>query len=103
MPNEQLQSGPGFVPSDFEKRTSGYGGAMQGGQILVVGFVARINGLTVLVRDKRVDDARLKIRGGKRPLHDVVITARALDGDQAVLQLMLLKGVTNLSNGGIQR
>src|SRR5579862_7838000 len=84
MTDDELQGGPGFVARRFEQRATGDGGAMDGGQIGVVGFVAGIDGLTILLGDEGVEDARLEAGGGEGALDEAVIAAGAFDGDEAV-------------------
>src|SRR3954467_13948274 len=49
MADDQLQRGPGFVTGGLKQGAAGDGGAMEGGQVGVVGLVAGIDGLAVLL------------------------------------------------------
>src|SRR5947209_65395 len=93
MADEQLQGCPGLVAAGFEQGAARDGGAVQGGQISVVGLIAGIDGLTVLLGDEGVDNAGLEAGGGKGALHDTMIAARAFDGGEAVTELMSSKGL----------
>src|SRR5947209_61756 len=61
MADEQLQGSPGGVACGFEKGAASDGGAVHGHEVGVVGLVAGINGLAILLGDKGVDDACLKV------------------------------------------
>jgi hypothetical protein len=49
---EQLQGGPVGIAGGLEEGTAGDGGAVQRGQVLVVGLVAGIDGLAELAGDE---------------------------------------------------
>ena len=85
----QLQGGPGFVAGGFEQGEAGDGGAVDGGQVGVVGLVAGIDGLAVLLGGEGVDDAGLEAGGGEGALDEAVIAAGAFDGDEAVAEVVL--------------
>ncbi len=57
------------------------GGAMDGGEIGVIGLVAGVGGLPKLLGRERVDDADLE-PGLAKALDGAVIAACALDGDE---------------------
>src|SRR5258708_33199487 len=102
MADEQLQRGPRFVAGRFLQGAAGDGGAMDGIQIGIIGFVAGIDGLAILFGDEGVEDAGLEAGGGKGALNDAMIPASAFDGDEAVAELVLSEGQANLSNGGVE-
>src|SRR6266702_1612063 len=100
--DEQLQGGPGLVAAGFQERATRDGSAVDGGQVGIVGLVAGIDRLTVLLGDKGMEDAGLETRRGEGALRDPVIAARAFNGDHAVAELVLLEGLPDLPDGGVQ-
>ena len=92
MADDQLQGGPGFIACRFEQSAAGDGGAVDGGQIGVIGFVAGIDGLAILFGDEGMEDARLEAGGGEGALDEAVIAAGAFDGDEAIAELVLGEG-----------
>jgi len=86
--DDELQGGPGFVARRFEQSATGDGSPVDGGQVGVVGFVAGIDGLTVLLGDEGVQDARLETGGGESALDDAVLAAGAFDSDEAIAELV---------------
>ena len=65
------------------------GGAVDGGQVGVVGLVAGVGGLAELLGGERVDDADLEAGGGEGPLGRAVIASGPLDGDDQVGQAVV--------------
>ena len=102
MTDDELQGGPGFVARRFQQSAAGDGSAMDGGQIRVVGFVAGIDGLSILFGDEGMKDARLEAGGGEGALDEAVIAAGAFDGDEAVKDLMVGEGLSDLGDGGVE-
>ena len=102
MADEQLQGGPGLVAGGFEQGAAGDGGAMDGGQVGVVGLVAGIDGLAILLGDEGMEDAGLEAGGGEGALHEAVIAAGAFDGDEAVAELVRGEGLADLGDGGVE-
>ena len=102
LADEELQRGPGFVAGRFEQSAAGDGGAMDGGQVGVVGLVAGIDGLAILLGDEGMEDARLEAGGGEGALDEAVIAAGAFDGDEAVAELVVGEGVADLGDGGVE-
>ncbi len=49
-----------------------------------------------------VQDARLEASGGEGTLDEAVIAAGAFDGDEAITELVLGKGVADLGDGGVE-
>ena len=88
MADEQLQGRPGLVAGGFEQGEAGDGGAVDGGQVGVVGLVAGIDGLAELLGGEGMDDAGLEAGGGEGALDDAVIAAGAFDGDEAVAEVV---------------
>src|SRR5437868_4826180 len=85
--DEQLQGGPGLVPRSFQERAAGDGGAVDGGQVGVVGLIAGIGGLAVLLGDEGMENAGLETGRAEGALHEPVIASRAFDGDEAIAEL----------------
>src|SRR5260370_30132895 len=103
MADEQLQRGPRFVAGRFLQGAAGDGGAMDGIQIGIIGFVAGIDGLAILFGDEGVEDAGLEAGGGKGALNDAMIPARAFDGDEAAASLLVGEGGAKLSDRDLER
>src|SRR5581483_5082600 len=102
MADEQLQGRPGLVARGFQQRATRDGSPMDGREVLVVGLVARIDRLAVLLGDEGMKDTGLEARRRERALHEAVITARAFDGDHAIVEVVLLERLTDLCDGGIE-
>jgi hypothetical protein len=102
MADEQVQGSPGLVARGFEERTAGDGGAVNSGQVGVIGLVAGIDGLAILFGGEGVEDAGLEAGGGERALHEAMITASAFDGDETIGELVIGEGLANLSNGCLE-
>jgi hypothetical protein len=97
LADEQQQGGPGFIAWGFHQGAAGDGGAMDGGQVGVIGFVAGIDRLAVLLGDEGVKDACLEAGGGEGALDEAVITSGAFDGDESIVELVLGEGMADLS------
>ena len=64
------------------------GGALDGGQVGVVGLVAGVGGEAELLGGEGMDDAGLEAGGGEGALDRPVIVAGALDGDDEVAEVV---------------
>jgi hypothetical protein len=102
LANEQQQGGPGFIACGFEQSTAGDGGAMDGAEVGVVGLVARIDRLAVLLGNEGMENACLEAGGGEGALHQAVIASGAFDGDEAIAELMLGEGMSDLGHGVVE-
>src|SRR5713101_3887789 len=102
MADQQLQFAPDGFDRPFEQGEAVDGGAVDGRQIGIVGFVAGIADLAVALGGEGVDDADLVAGGGQSLADDVVVTAGAFDGDNQVVQRMKLLGLTQAGDGGFQ-
>src|SRR3989442_9169616 len=102
VPDDQLQGGPGLVAGGLQQRAAGDSGAVDGGQVGVVGLVAGIDGLAVLLGDEGMQDARLEAGGGEAALDDAMIAPGAFDGDEAVPELVLGEGAPDLGDGVVE-
>ena len=102
MADDKLQGGPGLVAGGLEQGEAGDGGAMDGGQVGVVGLVAGIDGLAILLGDEGMEDACLEAGGGEGALHEAVIASGAFDGDEAVVELVRGEGLADLGDGGVE-
>src|SRR5262249_52962254 len=102
LADEQLQRGPGDVATGFLKGAAGDGGAVDSGEVGVIGLVTGIDGLAGLLGDERVEDAGLEAGGGEAALDDAMIASGAFDGDQAIAELVLGEGVPNLGDGSVE-
>src|SRR5262249_7590327 len=102
MADEQEQGGPGLVAGGLQEGAAGDGGPVQRGQVGVVGLVAGIDTLAILLGDEGVHDAGLEAGGGKGALDQAVVAAGALDGDQAVAELVGGEGIADLGDSGVE-
>ena len=102
MAGQELQGGPSFIAGGFEEGTAGNGGAVHGGQVGVVGFVARVDGLAILFSDEGVYNTGLKTSRSEGALDEAMIAAGAFDGDEAILELKGSKGLADLVHGGLE-
>jgi hypothetical protein len=100
--DDQLQGGPGFIAAGLEQGAAGDGGAVEGGQVGVIGLGAGVDGLAVLLGDEGVQDACLEAGGGEGPLDEAVIAAGTFDGHQAIAELVGGEGVPDLGDGGVE-
>ena len=78
------------------------GGAVDGGDVGVVGLVAGVGGLAELLGGERMDDADLEAGGGEGVADDVMIPSGALDDDDQIDDPMLDRGSPNLLRGGLE-
>ena len=86
----------------LQQSTAGDRGAVNRCQVGVIGFVAGIDGLSILFGGKRMKDARLEAGGGEGALDEAVIAAGAFDGDEAVAELMVGEGLADVGDGGVE-
>src|SRR5262249_2158010 len=100
--NEQLQAGPELIARRFAQGEAVDGGAVNGGQVGIVGLVARIGRLAELLSGEGMDDARLEAGRAEGALDDAVIAARAFDGDKAVAEVVVGKDLTNACHSGVK-
>jgi hypothetical protein len=96
LADEQLQGGPGDIARRLQQSTAGDGGAVQGGKIGIVGFVAGVDALAVLFGNEGMEDAGFKTRGDEGTLDDAMIAAGTFDGDDAIRELVLGEGLPDL-------
>ena len=102
MADEQFQVHPALVGGLFEQGEAVDGGAMDGDQIGVVGLVAGVGGLAELLGGEGMDEADLEAAFDEGVLGNVMVAAGPLDGDDDVLEVMLLHGSANLGDHGLQ-
>src|SRR5579859_3627721 len=100
--DDQLQGGPGLVAGGLKQGATGDGGAVDGGEVGVIGLVGRIDTLAILLGDEGMKDARLEAGGGEGALDEAVVAAGAFDGDQAIAESVSVKSGTNLGDGGVE-
>ena len=81
VPGQQLESDEDRVGLGLEQAEAVDGGAVDGGEIGVVGLVAGVGGLSELLGGEGVDDADLEAGLGEGALDRSVVAAGALDGD----------------------
>ena len=86
-------------PNLFDESEAVSGGAEDGGEIGVVGFVAGIGGLTVLFGREGMHKSGVKARVTKSALDGAMIVAGHFDGDDAIAQLVLSAGLANAFDG----
>jgi len=97
-----LQARPELIAGSFAQCEAGDGGAMNGGEIGVVGLVTGIARLAQTAGRKRVDDARLEAGGREGAADDVMVAAGAFDGDDEVAEIVLLHGLAELLDGSVE-
>jgi hypothetical protein len=102
MANDQLQLGPGLVAFLFLQSTAGDGGAVQGGEVGVVGLDAGIDRLSILLGDEGMEDACLEAGGGEGALDETMVTTGAFDGDDAIEELVLGEGLACDGDGVVE-
>ncbi len=102
MADEELQLPPRFDGRRFEQREAVDGGAMNRLEVGVVGLVVGVGRLAKLLGGERVHEARLEVGLAKGILDGMVISAGALDGDEAVAQIVLGEPCPNLLDRGRQ-
>jgi catechol 2,3-dioxygenase-like lactoylglutathione lyase family enzyme len=81
LADQQLQLAVQRINQCLTQRAAADRGAMNGGQVRVVGLDAGIDTLAKLLGRKRTDQADVGAPGGEVPLWHLVIAARPLDGD----------------------
>src|SRR6516165_2611907 len=102
LADEQLQGGPGLVAAGFLEGAAGDGGAVNGAEVGVIGFVAGINGLAILLGDEGMENAGLETGAGEGALDEAVVASGAFDGDDAIEELVVGEGLSDLSDGGVE-
>ena len=78
-------------------------GADDGGQIGVVGLVARIGGQAKLLRRERMHDARFEVGRREGALDRPMVVAGAFDGDDDIAEVVLADRVAQGGDEGVER
>src|SRR5262245_57817849 len=94
--DDELQAGPSLIAAGLLQGAAGDGGAVDGGQVGVVGLVAGIDGLAILFGDEGVQDACLETGSGAGALDAAVVAAGACDGDETIAEVVGGKGPADL-------
>jgi hypothetical protein len=102
MPAEELEGEIVVGPGRFEQAEAVAGGAPNGSQVGVVGFVAGVGGLAVLLGREGMHQAGLEAGLTEGVLHGPVIVAGAFEGDDEVGQVVLLDGEADTGDGGLE-
>src|SRR5262249_8524562 len=76
------------------------GRAVHGEEVAVVGLVVRVSDWAELFGSEGVDDARVEAGGGEGALGEPVVAAGALDDDQEIVEAVVVRGLTEVLNGG---
>ncbi len=85
VPGQELEANEDGIGLMLEQAKAVDGGAVDGGEVGIIGFVAGIGGLSILFRGEGVNDADLEARRGESALNRSVIAARAARRDDDVL------------------
>ena len=102
MAAEQLDRQVVVGPGRFQQSEAVRGGAPEGGQVGVVGFVAGVGGLAVVLGGEGMDQARLEAGLAEGELHGPMVFAGAFDGDDQVGQVVLAHRLADAVDGGLQ-
>ena len=100
VPGEQLETDEERIGLGLEQTEAVDCGAVDGGEIGVIGLVAGVGGLSELFGRERVDDADLGAGLGEGALDRSVVAAGALDGDDVVLDAVPVQGLAEEPHGG---
>src|SRR5262245_18153003 len=84
----------------FDQAQTVDGGAMNAGEIGIVVFVAGVGRLAEMLAGEGMDHADVPVGFAKGTLHGTVVFAGLLNGDDQVLELVLLHGVADAVDGG---
>jgi len=99
---EEREGDVGVGPGRLQQAEAVGAGAEDGGQVGVVGLVVRVGGLAVLLGREGMHQPRLEAGLAEGALHGAVVLAGALDEDDQVAQVMLLHGLTEAVDGGLE-
>jgi len=80
----------------LRERAAGDRCALNGGEVGVVGLVARIGGRAMLFRGERMDEPHFKAIGREESLGNLVIPAGAFDGNNQIAQIVFFPGSLKL-------
>lgn len=95
MPRSELQLSIGRLQFVFAQSEAGHGRAVLRVQVRFVRFVAGISRHPVLLGREWVDNAGLKPRLGKGPLHRQVVVTSPFHDDDRVADIVLLLGLAD--------
>ena len=93
VPGQQLETDEDRVGVGFEQTEAVDCGAVDGGEVGVIGLVAGVGGLPELLGGERVDDADLRAGPGEGALDGSVVAACAIDGNDVVLDAVPVQGL----------
>ena len=102
VPGQQLELGVDRVGFGLRQAEAVDGGAVDGGEVGVVGLVAGVGGESILLGGEGMDDADLEARPAEAALDRPVIAAGALDDHDHVLDAVPGHGVTDGRHGGVE-
>jgi hypothetical protein len=100
--DEELEFQPRLLLGGLQEGKAGDGGALDGRQVGVIGLIAWVLGLAKLLGGEGMDDACLQACRREGALHDPVVTAGALDGDQEIVHLVPHLRLLELGDGQVQ-
>jgi hypothetical protein len=95
--------GPEFIAFGFDQGQAIEGGAVEGEQVVVVGFVAGVGDLAELFRSKRVDDADVEASRAEGALDGSVVASGALDDGNEIAELVIAHGLAEVGDGLFKR
>src|SRR6516164_200455 len=89
---QEPEPGMGLIDRRLDQAEAVDGGALDGGEVGVVGLVAGVGRQAELPGGQGMDDAGLEAGGDGGALHRQVIVAGALDDDDGVAEVMVGPG-----------
>ena len=102
VPGQQLEVDGDRVGFVLEQAEAVDGGAVDGGEVGVIGLVAGVGGESKLFGGVGVDDADLEARLAEGALDRSVVASGALDDDDQVLDVVPGHGVADGRHGGLE-
>ena len=99
MAHEQSQALVVVGQLGLEQAEAVDGGAVDAGEVVIVGLVARVGGLAKMFAGEGVHQPRLPAAAPHRALHRPMVLAGALDGGDQIADVMGGGGLPDLVHG----